>query len=409
MRLGKLISAYSQSRFILFYSLAERIFFFLFFVMLARKTGTNEYGEITTAFAIANTAAIIFDLGIPIFAQKEISRGKSAALLLNSALSLLLGLLPVYAIAVMTAGSAGYRIPLDLIALIAVPVFLFSVSNLFNKALAGNAEYRPSFSAVMLSRTPALAALAYLHLSGGLTVTSFLVVLLAASVIQIVSLSFSLHRSELLRRFIPDFRQLKMLLPVLPLGAAVAFNFLYDKIDILLISAILGFSESAVYAVAYGLFKGASFGYTFLFVPALTKVSYLSGRPKAVRLYLARLTFVTALICICINAVLFVFAGPLATGIYGERYQESAFLLQALSFAVPAMGLNNLFGVALNGLGMFRENLYVTVAGLAVNIILNIILLPAMGPAGAVVATLATEYLVLAGDSIFLSRYFKQS
>lgn len=73
------------------------------------------------------------------------------------------------------------------------------------------------------------------------------------------------------------------------------------------------------------------------------------------------------------------------------------------------MGLNNLFGVALNGLGLYKENLYVTFTGLIINVVLNLMLIPTMGIMGAVIATLATEYLVLAGDSFYLNNFLRKA
>ena len=63
----------------------------------------------------------------------------------------------------------------------------------------------------------------------------------------------------------------------IPLGLAVIFNFLYDKIDILLISKLLDYNEAAFYNIAYGLFKASALGFSFLLVSGFTKVA-LTGK-----------------------------------------------------------------------------------------------------------------------------------
>ncbi len=400
----------SESRFILYYSLAERLFFFLFFILIARRFHVENYGELITALAVANGTAIMFDLGIPIHLQKEISSGKPAGKLLPSAISLSMILLPLFFLLSVVIGKSAYQIPVSLMVLICAPVYLFSVSNLLNKVLAGLEDYRSQFEAVSYSRISALLLLFYFYYAGYESPVPYLVILLVTAIVQVLLLLFRIReRSGGEWKWFTGFSGLRYLYPVVPLGAAVAFNFLYDKIDILLISGMLGFAESAIYSIAYGIFKAASLSYTFFLTPALTKISYLGRRLSAVRLYLAKYTFIIFIICICSFAAIFLASDFLVELLYGVKYSESSSLLKVLSIATLGMGLNNLYGVALNGLGLYKENLYVTLFGLVINILINIMLIPSMGIMGAVIATVATEYFVLAADSYFLNNYLKGS
>ncbi|MGB3019009.1 MAG: polysaccharide biosynthesis C-terminal domain-containing protein, partial [Ignavibacteria bacterium] len=140
-----------------------------------------------------------------------------------------------------------------------------------------------------------------------------------------------------------------------------------------------------------------------------SKISYFSRRKSAVRLYLAKYTLIIFLICVFVIVALVLSADIFVELLYGEKFNESANILKVLSFATLGMGLNNLFGVALNGLGLYKENLYVTFSGLIINIILNVLLIPTMGIMGAVIATLATEYLVLAGDSYYIKDFLRKA
>jgi O-antigen/teichoic acid export membrane protein len=73
-----------------------------------------------------------------------------------------------------------------------------------------------------------------------------------------------------------------------------------------------------------------------------------------------------------------------------------------LSLAIIPLALNNLTGITLNGLGMFRENLKVMISALFINILANIILLNTLGILGAVYATLITEVYILVMGIIYL-------
>ncbi len=399
----------SESKYILYYSLAERLFFFIFFILIARRFPVEIYGELITAFAVANGAAIIFDLGIPIHLQKEISSGKPVGKMLPSAISLSMILLPIFFLLSVLIGITAYHIPLTLMVLICAPVYLFSVSNLFNKVLAGLEDYRSQFESVLFSRIPALVPLIYFYLSGYESPVPYLIILLATAMVQALILLFRIrNKCDGKWKWMTGLSGFRYLYSVIPLGAAVAFNFLYDKIDILLISGILGFAESAIYSIAYGIFKAASLSYTFLLTPALTKISYLSRRKSAVKLYLAKYTYIIFIICICIIGVIMLASDFVVEQLYGAKYTESSSMLKILSVATLGMGLNNLYGVALNGLGLYKENLYVTLSGLTLNILINIMLIPALGIVGAVIATVATEYFVLGADSFFLNSFFKR-
>jgi O-antigen/teichoic acid export membrane protein len=407
---GKLINFISQSRFILVYSVVERVFFFLFFLLLANRFEVAEYGTIVTAFAIANMFALMFDLGIPIHIQKEISSGKEASGLFGSVAMLDLMLLPAFAIATIATGMFLYDMTFSFILLICIPVFFFSLSNILNKTLAGFNDYRSQLTALLVSRLPVFAVILLLFLNGYSDKFTYLALLLISAIIQLIVLTSKLMRDvRLSKQHLWKLSSLKDLYPVIPLGAAVVFNFLYDKIDILLISKMLGFTESGLYNIAYGLFKTAAMSFSFLLIPALTKISYFSRRRSAVRLLLARYTWLIFLICAAASIVIFLSADYLIMFLYGDKYMESASLLRVLALALVGLGLNNLFGVALNGLGLYKENFYVTLAGLIVNVTINLLLIPRMGIMGAVIATIATEYLVLALDSYFINSYLKEN
>jgi O-antigen/teichoic acid export membrane protein len=88
--------------------------------------------------------------------------------------------------------------------------------------------------------------------------------------------------------------------------------------------------------------------------------------------------------------------------IYTDKFSNSVFILKIVSFAVIGLALNNLTGMILNGLGLFRENMYVTFTGLIINIILNIIFIPLYGIVAAAVISVITEYFIFYGDYYFI-------
>ncbi len=71
------------------------------------------------------------------------------------------------------------------------------------------------------------------------------------------------------------------------------------------------------------------------------------------------------------------------------------------------LSLNNLTGITLNVLGMFRENLNIMLSALLINVPANIILLNSIGIFGAVYSTIITEvYILVTGIFYLRSKLF---
>ncbi|MCA9413137.1 MAG: flippase [Candidatus Omnitrophica bacterium] len=81
-----------------------------------------------------------------------------------------------------------------------------------------------------------------------------------------------------------------------------------------------------------------------------------------------------------------------------------ATVLRILLLSLPFTCCNYLFGPALNALGKEKWNLLSTVITLIVNIVLNLLLIPSYGPAGAAGATALTQFLYSASMYFFLRR-----
>jgi O-antigen/teichoic acid export membrane protein len=83
------------------------------------------------------------------------------------------------------------------------------------------------------------------------------------------------------------------------------------------------------------------------------------------------------------------------TIIYGDNFVASIDVLRYLSFALVVLVLNRLYNYTL--LAMKQNSYYfkITVIGMCINLVLNYILILKYGILGAVVATIATEGVVL--------------
>ncbi|HRI85067.1 MAG TPA: oligosaccharide flippase family protein [Ignavibacteria bacterium] len=400
---------FRENKYPVYINILERFFFFLIFLVIAREYSADSFGELITIFSLANIFAIIFDLGIPLFLQKEFSsREKHSADLAVNAIAVSVFLFPVYFLTLTLYQLLIFpEFPFRLFTFTSILVYLFSVSNLISKALSGLRDFQSQFKALLFSRTFAFTFFIVFAVILKTDLSILIIILTAGAVIQLHSLIRSLRSNKInlsLKNF--SLKTSKSILKIsLPLGLAVLFNFLYDKIDIILISKIIDFENTAYYSIGYGIFKSSALIYSFLFITGLNRISYLSRNKRAVELFYKKYLSLLMPVCIILTAVLFFFAGVIIELFYTDKFNDSVLVLKILSFAVTGLALNNLTGVILNGLGMYRQNMNVTFLGLILNIILNIIFLPVYGIAGAAVITVLTEYFIFTGDYIYLKKF----
>jgi O-antigen/teichoic acid export membrane protein len=404
---------FSESRHVFFFTVTDRIFFFLLFLILARVYPTELYGQLVTVFAACNIILILFDLGIPIFLQREISLSKKKAgefFSVTFTANIIFGIF--YFIIVIAARYFFYNeIPPGIFILTAAIVFSFSLSNICNKILSGLADFKSQFTTLAISRIVIIVFIIPFIFILNSSMILILSILLGGSILHFILLFSKLYTYAI--DFNYNLFSREKLFTILkisfPLGMAVIFNFLYDKIDIILISKMLNYDEVAFYNIGYGIYKASTLGFTFLFVAGLTRISYLSKRRPAVILFFKKYFYPLTAVSLLITFIIFFLADSLILFIYTEKFLNSIPVLKILAFAVTGLALNNLTGIMLNGIGLFKENMKVTLTGLILNLVLNIFLIPVYGIIAAAFVTIATEYFIFAGNLFYLKQFLKKA
>ena len=353
----------------------------------------------------------VFDLGLPIFLQREISMDPLlAAEILSKVLATGLILFVFYLITGFALLELLYPgIPLMLFIITAVMMYSSSLVTLCNKALSGLNDFKSQFSAFLVPRILIIGSFAagiyILHASLNRLMLVFalgvmLNLLLVLRSLKKANIRFSIKHFS----FQSSFAVIKL---SIPLGLAVVFNFLYDKIDVLLISKLADFSQAAFYNVGYGLFKSSSLAFSFLLVPALTQVASIREVKEEIAEFFSEYFFIISIICAIGTVIVYVLSGPLVTVLYSEKFASSVPVLRVLALGIPAMGLNNLAGVTLNGMGYFKVVMYITLYALVFNAVLNIAFIPVYGIMAPSVLTVLTEYFILITELYYLRKILR--
>lgn len=401
---------FSRSKFNFFQNVFEKLFSFFLFLYIARKFTPAEYGELIALIALSFIIVSFFDFGLPVYFQREVSRSKNIHSLYKTTLVLYLFLFPIYIAACVLYSNLFQSFNSAIIFFtILVSSYLSLYINIMSKIVSGLRDFKSQFYFLVISRCfYLLFPIAYLF-GKAITIESVAIVLLLSYFVNLILLYFYLKRNY----FISDSAKvdfgflLKILKISAPLGIIVLVNLLYDRIDVLLISKFLGFADTGKYNVAYGLLKASTLSFSFILIEGFSKASYLSSELSAIKLFLRKYTSIIFIISFVAALILFFLPDFLVIFFYTPKYASSIELLKFLSFALIPLALNNLTGITLNALGKFNFVLIATIIGLAVNISINIILIPQIGLMAACYATFFTEVVILIVESYFLFKVLR--
>ena len=387
-------------RHILWMNIADRLFSFFLFIIIARNFQSEVYGGIVTSFTLCSVCALAFDFGLPILLQKNIAvsdkRSDEFSLVFSVALILFI---PYTVFSTLFYNLLYSQIDVYLFAVICLITYISTLVNTINKALSGIGNFRSQFIAFTIPRIISLPLILMMIYMFGASPYLIMIIMLIMVAVNLLWCFYFLASSGIKYSFsLPN--SYDIFKSALPLGLAVIFNFVYDKIDVLIISSVRSLDETALYSAAYGLYKTSHIAFTFMLVPGFTEVSRMKDDILAIKAFMNRLIKIILIICISV-AIFYLLASEIIVQfIYTEKFSGSAFVLKILAPAVIAAGLNNLTGTIINAMGYFRIVMYVTLYGLILNFTLNLIYVPIYGITAAAVITLITE------SFIFLTEYY---
>lgn len=407
----KYIRYFSESKYVLLLNLADKIFSFFILLLLARKFSTDTYGEVITIITLSTVFITIFDLGLPIFLQREISLNSTiGSNVFSKVFTISLILFVLYLVLCSVYFISFYSdISYILFAIISLMMYSAFLVTLANKALSAAGRFRQQFISFVMPRI--LISLFFIY---GLFIYPTGLNILLFSMFMGILINLVLSLQNLKKAGIRfsfehfSFIEAKSIIKLsLPLGLAVIFNFLYDKIDILLISKLLDFTEVAFYNIGYGLFKASAVSFSFLLVPGFTRFSAAgNNKPEIKKIFNEYFKIISA-VCIVSAVFLFFLSDTIITLFYSERFTDSVIILKILAPGIIMAGLNNLTGTALNGMGYFKIVMYITLYALILNVLLNIFLLPKYGIEAAALLTVITEAFIFFIELYYLRKILK--
>jgi O-antigen/teichoic acid export membrane protein len=179
------------------------------------------------------------------------------------------------------------------------------------------------------------------------------------------------------------------------IGIIQVTNTIYLKADLLLLSLLSSATIVAEYGLAYQVinyFVVIPIAYMTSLLPIMTNAEDVDLKALVTR-GITLLSAVGALFtagCICAGpGVIHILAGP--------KFVQSETILSILSVSVIMTGLTSVFGFANFSRDRHHSMLYVSVTGLTLNVIANLIVIPRYHAIGAAYVLIASEVVMLAG------------
>ncbi|MFH1182147.1 MAG: flippase [Candidatus Woesearchaeota archaeon] len=367
----------------------------VFFVILARKLGVSDFGIYSFAFAIASIFLIFSDMGLATLTIKEIAKDKKKAYeYLSTTFSIKLFATLAFAIVVVLVFS-NFALPE-----MAVAVSIVMLASFFNSITE---PFRNIFLAFERHHYYALMNIFERVIATGLGIYLLLTGhgLLAVLWVFVVSYGLNFAASALIvwNRFTHfsvtlDFKKwLQLLKKSWAFLLSVLFMAIYYRIGIIMLKVMVKSNDPVGwYNSAYGLVDSLSFIPLILVTavfPAMSRF-HLEAKNFLALLY-KKVFYYLAMVALPIAFATTILAGKIIGFLYTPEYSPAVMALQLLIWSEVFVFFNYLIGYLLNAVDKQKLFARATAIYLAINIALNLILIPKYQHIGVAAATILTQ------------------
>lgn len=380
-------------------------------IVVARLLSPTGWGEFSFVFGLLGLLSVVTDLGVGrvVLARLVSDDEREVSLVASSyiALRLMLGLLG-YAVAVGYVLALHY--PASVVratAVAGVVVVLATPSH----ALTVLFQSRLRLTVVAVAESLGQAVQLLLTVLAAVLAPLLLVFVLPVIVNELVKIGWklrSIRRGDagpLPSRRVEFSRWRGLLIDAVPLTIGIALSTLLSKVDIVLLSRLDTFNSVGLYSVGYKFADGLDVVSFAVVTPALTLlVRAWPGNTPEFRRRTRESVLALALLGSVSVAAFWTSAEPILGLLYGSRFADATFASRMLVVGAAVSMLSYLGFTVLVAADRGRFYPLVGVVGLALNVGLNLVLIPRMSYDGAAIATVVTEGLVFVVSWMLVAR-----
>lgn len=378
-------------------------------IVLARVLGPSEYGIYAFAIAVLSILALPVQLGLPTLVVRETASAVAVGdwslirgiwswavrvITLTSALITglcLVGFFVASKIEITEIRALTWGLPL-------IPILAFS--EVRSAALRGLKHvFMAAFPDKVLRPTLLAGFVGIAATTGTVQASNAIALYSIAGIVALAVGAITLWRARPMElRQAPKSRHhgAAWRRSLLPLSMIVGFNVISQNTDLIMLGVIRSDEEVSFYRIALSISSLALFGLTatnLLIQPYLAEASAKKDHARLQKLATASCF---AALSITVSVVFIIwFAGEWLIGsLYGSAYVVALLPLLILIIGQTVSAFFGSVGHVLTMSGNEGQTLRILAFSTAVNIVLNILLIPAYGTAGAAIATGTSTVLV---------------
>jgi O-antigen/teichoic acid export membrane protein len=364
-------------------------------IYTARYLGASGFGILSFALALGAILSIFTELGLNTLIVREVSRDKKLAnkYIGNTfVLKILLSIITLSLMFIVVSLLKYSPETATIVYYITISFVVGAFTNIFYSIFQAYEEMEYQ-SIGMIINSIIMFAGVLLIIKYQLSITNFALIYLISSIICLVFGFIICIWKFILPKIEIDTGLWKFLIvEAIPLTLASIFLLIAFKVDTVLLLIINGDEAVGYYNAAYGLMTALMFlpsVYVLAIFPLLSQL-HVSSKDLLKRSYEKSFKYLIILgLPIAVGTTLI--AGPIILLIYKSAFTPSIIALQILIWSIPIIFVNYIIGTAINSINKQRQMVKSTFIVMAMNIILNLLLLPKYGYIAASIITVFTE------------------
>ncbi len=376
--------------------------------LIARAVSPTSFGQYVLILSIIAICTQIADFGTtPVFAKQTPGhRANYQAFWGNFLLVRLALLLPAFA----AAGIAAFFLWADtgsalLVAGLSIP---FVSARFFDPMYQVFA--RPWYSAIALSVTA--AAFIALNAAAALWWPSLDGFILAYTVANglYVGVAFLLAGRIVSISLRPDPALIRQTLRLaVPIGLAALLTVVNGRANLLFLMQMQGMDAVAVYGAAARFLEIAVNFMIIMLGPLIPLFSGMAHDRPALAASYQQFLLLLLVVVLPVLVVVPYLSEPVVTFVYGAQYDNAAVVVDLLAVVGALVPFALLSSFALLALSITRNWLWVTGAGVALNLLLNALLVPRLGCVGSAWAQIGSEILMVGMTFVAIHWYLPRA
>ncbi|MGP8324050.1 MAG: flippase [Methanosarcinaceae archaeon] len=377
-------------------------------ICLARYLGTADFGKYSFVFAYLVFFTVLADFGLRQLLVREMSRNRSLAPKLMGNTWAITLLLTIFATVLSMIIITLMPYPSDIttyVYIAALTIVSVSFSEFYSTIFQVDFKMEYIMFAKITSKILSAILILWIIFSKG-TLTLILISVAFSETIRML-LNYSFSKKFIRPKIEIDFELYKYLLKQsLPLALLSVIWIIYFRIDVIMLSSMVGDTSVGIYSAAYHLSEPLSLIPSAVMISLFPIMSsaFKTSEKKLTKSYGLGIKYLLIIILpFAIGTALL--AEKIIFLIYGPEFSGSSTALQILMCAFIFASLNS---VSLNLLvSTNRQKLTTLIIGLCaiINIALNFIMIPMLNYNGAAIATVASNIVIFILSFYFVSNY----